>query len=288
MTACNNGTTPNTRTNTQTFTTAADFKTWLDAQPANNNATAPYTTALNVNSLGGSVYDPGSVGAVLLANSGKYVNLIFTDNTLTNIESNAFNNCSNLNGIAIPDSVTSIGARAFIGTAWLDSQQNGLVYAGKVALTYKGTMPANTSITLKAGTKGIADSAFLGRTGLTGIAIPDSVTNIGESAFNNCIDLKSVTIPNSVTNIGKLAFKTCTSLASVTIGNGVKSIEDDAFDNCTSLTSVTFQSAIPSSGFSATAFPGDLRTKFYTSNTTNGTPGTYKTTAPGANSTWTK
>jgi hypothetical protein len=51
-----------------------------------------------------------------------------------------------------------------------------------------------------------------------------------------------------------------------------------------SLTYVTFQNTIPSSGFSASyPFLGDLRAKFYTANPANGTPGTYKTTAPVSN-----
>ncbi|MDR2943468.1 MAG: leucine-rich repeat protein [Treponema sp.] len=347
-----------------TFNAATAFKTWLDAQPA-NTAVTPYTVVLNVGSLSGDASIPGSVGAALLANNSKYVSLDISSSTFTSIEFYAFQNCTNLSGVTLPDSVNSIGRDAFQGTAWLDNQPNGLVYAGKVALTYKGTMPANTNIILSNGTKGIADTAFSSCSNLTGITIPNSVTNIGNSAFIHCTGLVSINIPNSVTsignnvflgcnsltgtlvipnsvtNIGDAAFNNCTgivsvilpanagftsigksvffkcgitsvtipnnvtsiredafyncsNLASVTIPGSVISIEDSAFMDCNNLTSVMFQGAIPSSGFSAATgisapFLGDLRTKFYTSNTTNGTPGTYKTTAPvSANSTWTK
>jgi len=60
-----------------------------------------------------------------------------------------------------------------------------------------------------------------------------------------------------------------------------------AFHDCTSLTSVTFQGTIDfdidSNNFgsvSVSPFLGDLRDKFYATDTTNGTPGTYTTTAP--------
>jgi len=43
--------------------------------------------------------------------------------------------------------------------------------------------------------------AFQGRTSVTSVTIPDSVTTIGTNAFYNCTNLTSVTIPDSVTNI---------------------------------------------------------------------------------------
>ncbi|MDR0856539.1 MAG: collagen-like protein [Clostridiales bacterium] len=132
--------------------------------------------------------------------------------SVTSIGSYAFSGCSGITSITIPDSVTSIGGGAFSGTAWYNAQPNGLVYAGKVAYKYKGTMPANTSITLLAGTKGIAGQAFYNCSGLTSITIPAGVTSIGESAFYYCSGLTSITIPAGVTSIGDIAFAYCSSL----------------------------------------------------------------------------
>src|SRR3954470_2674800 len=44
----------------------------------------------------------------------------------------------------------------------------------------------------------IEDDAFLFVTGLTSVAIPNTVTNIGQEAFYACSSLTNVTIPNSV------------------------------------------------------------------------------------------
>jgi len=71
----------------------------------------------------------------------------------------------------------------------------------------------------------------------------------------------------------------------------VTRIDYFAFLGCTGITSVTFAGTIPSSGFGVIAFQdmGDLRDKFYTTDSINGTPGTYTTTAPvNENSVWTK
>ena len=113
-------------------------------------------------------------------------------NSVTSIGSKAFGYCSALTSIEIPNSVASIGYDAFRGTVWFDNQPDGIVYAGKVLYAHKGTMPENTSVTVKEGTLSITDEAFNGCTGLASIEIPSSVTKIGFDAFYGCAELKTV------------------------------------------------------------------------------------------------
>ena len=207
-----------------------------------------------------------------------------TSYPVTSIGYSAFCDCSGLTSVTIPNSVTSIGSGAFDGTAWYNNQPDGLVYAGKVACKYKGTMPANTSISLQEGTLGIAGSAFNNCSGLTSMTIPSSVTNIDIFAFENCPNLtniiidsdntiydsrnncnaiietisntlivgcKNTTIPNSVTSIGDYAFYSCSGLTSLTIPNSVTSIGNSALWCCSGLTSVTIPNSVTSIGISA-------------------------------------
>ena len=149
--------------------------------------------------------------------------------SVTNIGSGAFQYCSGLTSVEIPNSVTTIGDKAFSSTAWYDNQPDGVVYLGNCLLGYKGTMPANTSISIKEGTTLIADYAFINCKSLTSVEIPNSVTSIGSSAFNNCSGLTSVEIPNSVTSIGSSAFNNCSGLTSIEFPNSVRGIGKYAF-----------------------------------------------------------
>ena len=132
---------------------------------------------------------------------------------VTKIGDSAFEDCTSLTNVTIPDSVTSIGASAFEGCTSL------------------------INVTIPDSVTSIGVGAFEGCTSLTNVTIPDSVTSIGASAFEGCTSLTNVTIPDSVTSIGAFAFEGCTSFTSITIPNSVTSIGDFAFLNCTSLTS---------------------------------------------------
>ncbi|MCI6861674.1 MAG: leucine-rich repeat protein [Prevotella sp.] len=135
---------------------------------------------------------------------------------VTSIDKYAFSGCSGLTSVTIPESVTSIGSFAFDDTAWYNKQPKGLLYINNILYQYKGTMPANTSVTIREGTISISDWAFYGCSGLTSVTIPNSVTSIGSSAFSGCSGLTSVTIGNSVTSIGSYAFRGCSGLTSIT------------------------------------------------------------------------
>ena len=117
----------------------------------------------------------------------------------------AFEGCTGLTGVTIPDGMTCIGDTTFKGCSGL------------------------TSVTIPDGVTSIGVGAFEGCSGLTGVTIPDGVTRIGDSAFAYCRGLTNVTIPASVTSIGDSAFVGCSGLTSVTVPSDAK-IDDYAFD----------------------------------------------------------
>ena len=171
-------------------------------------------------------------------------------NSVTSIGDRAFQYCSSLTSITIPNSVTSIGDDAFYNCDGLTSVTipNSVTSIGDDA--FWGCF-ALSSVTIPNSVTSIGEYAFCYCYSLTSITIPNSVTSIGEGTFNGCELLTSVTIPNSVKSIGERAFYGCFSLTSITIPNSVTSIGSSAFSHCSSLTSITIPNSVTSIGDSA-------------------------------------
>ena len=203
---------------------------------------------------------------------GNNQSTIPNDGSVEVIGYRAFAHCNTLTSIIIPNSVTSIGASAFLGcsslliyceaksklhdwdSSWNDSEcpiiwdyknnaiaNDGYIYTDVNGIRY-GIKNGQAEVVLQVGNVVAANI-------LSTIKYEDfiyNVTNIGENAFYGCSSLTSVTIPNSVTSIGDYAFEWCSSLTSVTIPNSVTSIGDWAFYGCRSLASVNYLGTIDS------------------------------------------
>ena len=132
----------------------------------------------------------------------------------------SFCHCESLECIVIPDSVTSIGNRAFHVCRSL------------------------TDIVIPDSVNSIGAWAFEGCHSLTDIVIPDGVTSIVDEVFSDCESLSSLILPESVTSIGESAFSGCESLSSFVIPENVTSIGDGAFSDCCSLSSLVVPGSV--------------------------------------------
>ena len=201
----------------------------------------------------------------------KSLETINIPNTVTRLGDLAFSWCTSLETITGIASLEYVGEYAFNNTPWYDNLPDGLIYIGRALYEYKGTMPDNTSVTVKEGTKSITKYAFWDCEGLTSINIPASVIEVGYGLFAYCPNLASITVtagnekydsrsncnaivetstntvvagckdttfPSTVKAIGNYAFYDCMGLTSIVIPNNIEKLGDGCFKNCTSLESV--------------------------------------------------
>ena len=149
--------------------------------------------------------------------SGYLGNSITLPEGVTAIGEYAFENCTSLTGLILPESVTEIGEYAFSGA--------GL-----------------TSVTLPDGITSIGRYAFQNCTSLAAITIPEAVTELDDYTFDGCANLASVALPDGITLIGQYAFQNCTSLEVITLPAQLEKLGIGAFMGCTSLREVTIPS----------------------------------------------
>ena len=137
---------------------------------------------------------------------------------VTSIGDEAFQECTRLTSITIPDSVISIGISAFKGCLNLTEilvDKNNQYY-----VSINGVLFNKDKTEFYAYPKMKTEKKY---------CIPDSVTSIADGAFYGCSNLSSITIPNGVKSIEDWAFIGCSGLKSIFIPNSVESIGKNTF-----------------------------------------------------------
>ncbi len=166
------------------------------------------------------------------AGSAAYIPATVEEGTIVGIYNNAFNNCTSLTKIVIPDSIVEIGHNAFSGCSNLTELYiTNLANWCNIKFWATGSNPFDSAYS-------VGGNLFLNNELVTTLKIPAGVTSVGNYAFYNCKSITNVEIPDNVTSIGYSAFQSCTELKTIKIGTGITDIEDHAFLNCTNLTAV--------------------------------------------------
>ena len=202
----------------------------------------------------------------------KDIRSVVLDNRITHIGDYAFDKCTNIEsvrytgytgnaGVALPESVTTIGVHAFSDTG------------------VTGTLKLPEHLTE------IDSSAFYHCGKLNGeLKLPDTVKEIGGFAFNSCGFTGKLELPASLEKIGNDAFESCsgltgkltfpskmneidfsifheTGITEVVIPSSIKTVRDFAFDSCMNLKKVYLPTEIPK--IYNRAFRGCDNVKFY-------------------------
>ena len=174
--------------------------------------------------------------------------VVIYDNSVKTIGMGAFQYCSSLADIVLPEGVTTIARSAFDGCSSL------------------------SRIDLPEGVTTIGHSAFYGCEKLSSVKLPNSLTTIEGFAFSGCNGL-TITIPDNVESMSMLTFSDCTGLditipgrfltkienpigsnckdVRVTIAEGTTVIEEYAFQKRPGIVSVTIPESVTSIGHAA-------------------------------------
>lgn len=199
---------------------------------------------------------------------------IIFPNSLTTIQGNAFYDCSNIQSVCIPKGFTSFsGSNIFMNCTMLEriNIPNSVTTLGSYLFSSCGhlkdvTIPNSvtstgqytfmgcnhiTKITIPNSVETIDPGAFNGCISLKEISIPDSVTTINYNAFSGCYLLRSINMPNSVTTLGRSAFSSCRNLKNIVLSNNITNIDKTTFLECYTLQSIIIPNKVTSIGENA-------------------------------------
>ena len=152
--------------------------------------------------------------------------------SVTQIKGLAFSGCTNLNSIVVPASVTNVLYNAFNNCLSLESivvESDNTVYDSR----------NGCNAIIKTATNELV-------IGCDNTEIPDDVVTIGANAFYGRSQMTSITLPASVTNIGNQAFYSCIGLTEMHVmGSTPPALGTDVFNGSPTGVSNTIPVYVP-------------------------------------------
>ena len=184
------------------------------------------------------------------------IHSVVLDNRITHIGDYAFDKCTNIEsvrytgytgnaGVALPESVTTIGVHAFSDTGVTGTLKlpEHLTEIDSLAFYHCGKL--NGELKLPDTVKEIGGFAF-NSCGFTGkLELPASLENIGNDAFESCSGLTGkLTFPSKMNEIDFSIFHG-TGITEVVIPSSIKTVRDFAFNSCMNLKKVYLPTKMP-------------------------------------------
>ncbi len=153
------------------------------------------------------------------------------------IANSAFDNCSGLTILILPDTITTIGSSAF-------------QFCNSLTEIFVPSLTTWCNIDFKSAILSTQGNLYVGNSLVKDIIIPENVTKINDYAFNQ-FSINSVKLHDGVKSIGKSAFRKCLNLSSVELGRGLESVGEQAFYDCENLKTVKIDKNVTDIGVRA-------------------------------------
>ena len=174
-----------------------------------------------------------------LFNGNSQITSIVIPEGVTKIGNNAFSYCENLTSVTLPSTLTTLGEDVFNGCIKLANLEDksgkflkvvdGIVYNVDGTQILSVLESCTGEVHILEGVTEISEDLFRGRTGITSIYLPDSVTAIDAWAFAYCENLKTVELPAGLERLEDYTFWFCESLEQINLPSSLKSIGGCAF-----------------------------------------------------------
>ena len=157
--------------------------------------------------------------------------------SVTAVADNGFENNTNLTTVTLPESVKTVGNKAFYGC----SKLSAVTFNGQTAIGDEAFRNCTSliNVSLPSGLKTIGDRAFQNANSITQIEFKDGIESIGAFSFMDCKALTAVRLPNTTKSIGTSAFENCIKLTYASLGDNLTSLGNSAFRNCSVLTEIS-------------------------------------------------
>jgi hypothetical protein len=242
----------------------------------------PYNKAVKVPAtltIDGTVYTVSGVGGFLgntilelVSIPDTAIEISYTNNT----QQGAFEGCSNLVEITLPQSIQKIGNKAFFGCGSLSeigipANVSSIGRAAFAECTNLNTITVDsnnkyyividnclieksTNTLIQALPEAVIPDTVqnlgaycFAKQPVVSIALPEGISTVASNAFNNCSDLTTVHLPNSMRVLDATCFSGCKKLADINLPEGLTTIRTYIFNEC-ALETVTIPSTVTSLG----------------------------------------
>lgn len=193
------------------------------------------------------VASANATGNVVVPESVNYDDATYT---VVEIGDMAFANCTGIETIQLPSSITAIGKKAFISCHALKAIEisENVATIGNEAFRNCTSL---SDVRLDCNLKDAGNYLFMGCTSIATIEMPEGQTTVPNGCFYGCTALMSVEFPETLASIGEEAFSGCNSLVRASLPAAVQSVGRKSFYGCTGLKTIVLDAGLTSIGTQA-------------------------------------
>lgn len=174
--------------------------------------------------------------------SGTGIKEIELSESLTTLDSHAFQNCTSLVSIKIPDKITKISYGTFSNCSNLQS----VSFPSTLTLIEERAFYETdlSEIDIPGSVENINENAFCRNENLKKVTFNEGLVKIGSNSFFGCKSIESIVFPSTLRTIGYSGFSDCTNLKQISLNEGLVCIESEAFSRCSGLTDIVLPSTL--------------------------------------------